>query len=703
MGVPAQFAAASVRMLIIGLDAAGRIVDHDQSAVALLNGAGGSLLGKEFASLISGPSQAESFGGHLDAVRAGREVTTVVKVGSARIGHADAVITLQPVSSSTDLAARAVVRIIPLGEGHFADPEVMRHALLEAPISQTGGGLDIDEVAPKLALAAVPHFCNAASLLVRQRLIADDDLVVAPPDGSLLLRRMAMETDDGDPRWSAGFPTGELLQYPAGSLHSQCIASREPVIETMVTAERGPRVARAWDERPVVAELLTGTSVLLLPLMAGRVVLGVLVCVRRSGFRCFDASDVPIGQEFAARAAVLIDNARRYSRERATALTLQRSLLPTGLSAPSCVEVRHRYLPASELAEVGGDWYEALALPGGRAAFTVGDVAGHGVRAAVTMGRLRAAIHTLARLELPPGEMLQHVDELMGELGVSEPHFATCVCTVFDAVTGMCELASAGHLPPLLAEPGTAGRYLDLPPAPPLGVGVGPAKTSLIEVADGSLLVLYTDGLVERRGCDIDVGLARLRDLFGPDATSRPLDDLCRAALAAADGGEQRDDVAILIARLRRLPAERHVWWTLSGDLHSVRRARSLAGLALRRWGLDRLIPDAELVISELVADAVPYTRGEIGLRLIVDGGLFCEVHDNSPVLPPRKTGTEDQDGQGLQVVSRVAARWGARRTSAGKVVWCELPVYAGSGAAQNLGGEPMASASPIVQRSGKT
>ena len=167
--------------------------------------------------------------------------------------------------------------------------------------------------------------------------------------------------------------------------------------------------------------------------------------------------------EFASRAAIFIDNARRYSRERATALTLQRSLLPTGLSAPSSVEVRHRYLPGSKLIEVGGDWYESIALPGGRVALVIGDVAGHGVHAAVTMGRLRTAIHTLAMLELPPAEALQQLDELMQELGEREPHFATCVYAIFDAVTGT--LRDGLGRPPAAAA-GPAGRHQPVPRRP---------------------------------------------------------------------------------------------------------------------------------------------------------------------------------------------------------------------------------------------
>jgi hypothetical protein len=355
---------------------------------------------------------------------------------------------------------------------------------------------------------------------------------------------------------------------------------------------------------------------------------------------------------------------------------LQRSLLPTGLSAPSSVEVRHRYLPGSKMIEVGGDWYESIALPGGRVALVVGDVAGHGVRAAVTMGRLRTAIHTLARLELPPGETLQQLDELMQELGVREPHFATCIYAIFDAVAGTCEVASAGHLPPLLVRPDGTNEFLDVSPAPPLGIGTGPTKSRTLDIDDGSLLVLYTDGLVEKRTADIDEGLTRLREIFGPGSAARPLEDLCKATLDGVYSDHQRDDIAVLIARLSRLPADQHVTWTLRAELTASRRARFLIGRPMRRWGLGELIPLAELVVSELVTNAVRYAQGPIGLRLVLEDGLVCEVFDDSAALPRlRYPGTEDERGRGLQVVSQLAQRWGARRTPSGKVVWCELPL----------------------------
>jgi len=418
-----------------------------------------------------------------------------------------------------------------------------------------------------------------------------------------------------------------------------------------------------------VAKLLSGVSMVVLPLIARGTMLGFFVCTRQVGFRRFDAYDVEIGMDFAGRAAVLIDNARRYSREHATALTLQRSMLPTGLSAPSSVEVRHRYLPGSKMIEVGGDWYESIALPGGRVALVVGDVAGHGVRAAVTMGRLRTAIHTLAMLELPP------------TLGEREPHFATCAYAVFDAVSGECEVAVAGHLPPLLVHPDGSNELLDVPPSPPLGIGDGEVESRQFKVEDGSLFVLYTDGLVENKGQDISDGLARLRGIFGPGSPTRPLEDLCKATLDGVYSDHQRDDIAVLIARLRRLPEDNYASWTLAPKLTSVREARSVLAEPMKRWDLEDLIPTTELLVSELVTNAVKYSRGEVTLRLVNERALVCEVLDSSGALPRlRQANSEDESGRGLQVVRQLSQRWGARRTATGKVVWCEQPLPGSAG-----------------------
>jgi serine phosphatase RsbU (regulator of sigma subunit) len=674
--VSALLSNTSARTLILGIDKVGRVRQHDRVAGDVLAQSPGTLIGTELASLLDGSDGAAvTLQGLIDSAISDRESTAMLSFRTASGATADAVVTVQPVrSDDPELAAQVILRLAPAAAERFLDPAVMRHIMLEGAVRRIGGALDIDQMAPELMSILVPHFCNAGGLLLLESLVGDDEFPAETPDGSHPVRRLAVAYDDDNGAWNAAFPTGEILYYPADTPYTKCMDTGAPVME-VVSNQNADLMAAAWTRRPV-AELLSGVSMLLLPLIARDVMLGFFVCVRRVGFRRFDAYDMEIGVEFAARAAIFMDNAQRYSRERATALTLQRAMLPTGLSAPSSVDVRHRYLPGSKLIEVGGDWYESIALPGGRVALVVGDVAGHGVRAAVTMGRLRTAIHTLAMLELPPAESLQQLNELMQELGVREPHFATCVYAVFDAVAGTCEVASAGHLPPLLVRPDGSNELLDVNPAPPLGVGTGPIQSRTLPVQDGSLLVLYTDGLVEKRTQDIDVGLNRLRDIFTPATVDLPLEDLCKATLAGVYADEQRDDIAVLIARLRRIPKENVAAWTLPAELTSARRARGLIRRPLRRWGLSDLQPVAELLVSELVTNAVRYAQGKVGLRLILEGGLVLEVMDDSAALPRlRHPDEDDERGRGLQVVSQVAQRWGARRSQSGKVVWCELPL----------------------------
>jgi len=676
--IAALLSSTSARTLTVGVDKTGRILQHDRAAGDVLSEARAPLLGVELGSIVTGSTYGNGLQALIDAACSDREGTAVLTIRTGNGHHADAVVTAQPVrSTDPNLVAQVILRIAPPSEERFLDPAVMRHALLDGAFSRTGLALDIDQMAPALANIIVPHFCNAADLLVLESLVGGDEFPGETYEGMHLVRRLAIAHDDDDQGWEAAFPTGELLSYPQDTPHLRCLESGKPILQDLANNSLADDLARALRRKPV-ADLLADTSLLLLPLIARGTTLGLFVCSRSKGYRRFDAYDTEIGMEFAARAAIFIDNARRYSRERATALTLQRSLLPTGLSAPSSVEVRHRYLPGSKMIEVGGDWYESIALPGGRVALVVGDVAGHGVRAAVTMGRLRTAIRTLAKLELPPAETLQQLDELMHELGVREPHFATCVYAVFDAISGYCEVASAGHLPPLLVAPDGASDFLDVSPAPPLGIGSGPIQTRMFKIKDGSLLVLYTDGLVERRASDIDEGLARLRETFGPGTASRPLEDLCKATLAGVYADHQRDDIAVLVARLRRLAPDQHVGWKLAPELTSARRARLLVRRRLRRWALAELTPTAELLASELVTNAVRYAQGAIALRLVREEALVIEVLDDSAALPRlRHAGEEEERGRGLQVVSQLAEHWGARRTHSGKVVWCQLPLRA--------------------------
>ncbi|MFI0453085.1 SpoIIE family protein phosphatase [Actinomadura sp. 6N118] len=655
------------------MDSSGKILQFDRNAAAVLAKNPDDLCGAPFGDMIVGGSDG-ALEGLLAAVAAGRETSAMVAIQAGEGTTHDAVITVHPMSGGDpDLSALAVIRVpVPLAD-RFLDPAVIRRALLDDSLPRIGATLDLDQLARGLMDILVPHFCNSGALLLLESLVAADESPDQSPDGTHVLRRMAISFDDDDQAWDAAFPTGEVLTYPADTPYAQCMDGGRPVLARLAD-EGAARIAEAW-RRPPVAELLKGASMLLLPIIADGATLGFFVCTRSVAHRPFDAYDIDIGMEFASRAARFIESARRYGRERATALTLQRSLLPTDLSAPVTVEVHHRYLPGGRLIEVGGDWYESIALPGGRVVLVVGDVAGHGVRAAVTMGRLRTAIHTLAGLDLPPAEALERLDLLMRTLGEREPHFATCAYVVYDAVSGRCEAASAGHLPPLMALPGGEATYLDVPPAPPLGVGEGPIVSREFTVEDGSLLVLYTDGLVENRSRDIDDGLARLRRTFSSGAAARPLEELCQAALDGVYDDQHRDDIAMLVARLRRIPADDHVTWELPADPAAARRARGLIRDQLERWGLGELADSATLLASELVTNAIRHADGRITLRLVREEGLVVEVFDGTDGRP-RIRRCEDgmaESGRGLHVVGRLARRWGVRRTGEGKAVWCEL------------------------------
>ncbi len=372
---------------------------------------------------------------------------------------------------------------------------------------------------------------------------------------------------------------------------------------------------------------------------------------------------------------------------------LQRSLLPQHVPAPPGVRVAYRYVPGSSGAEVGGDWFDVIPLAGGRVAFVVGDVMGHGLQAAATMGRLRTAVRTLAGLDLSPHDLLQRVGELADDLTPSpdEPLMATCVYAVYDPSTRRCCLARAGHLPPLLltAAPGGGrqARTVDIPSGAPLGVGGVDFESAEFEVEEGSVLVLYTDGLIENRGEAITDGVDRLRGLLStapaaPDSAARDdvsLEDACDtviSTLGATLSGHAADDVALLMAQLGGLPAGFSAAWTFPAEGHAVRHARATVRRALHEWGLSALEDEAVLLVSELVTNSLRYAHGPIGVRMVRGRSLLVEVSDPLPDPPrPQQAGEEDEGGRGLQLVARSSRRWGTRHGAMGKTVWFELPL----------------------------
>ncbi|MEK9519185.1 SpoIIE family protein phosphatase [Streptomyces sp. NPDC087908] len=575
-------------------------------------------------------------------------------------------------------------------------------ALLNEAGARIGNSLDLEATARELLDVAVPGFCDLASVDLYQGLLTGDE---APPGrwgnshdvgygGSAELRRVAFASavsdtplraderhgPDGGCRGTEPIQVGAVHRFP---FNSPCAgALRTGRLRTVSGAD---------------GELVQST--LVVPMVAHDTVVGLVQFSRTKGSESFGERDRALAVELAARAAVCIDNARLYRREHERALILQRSLLPPGDPEAAGLDIACRYLPGTAATEVGGDWFDVIELPGHRTALVIGDVMGRGLRAAVAMGELRTAVRTLAQLDLEPAEVLSHLDEIARGLGapigaqqsrghksrgpeLSEVYLATCVYAVYDPVTRRCTFANAGHLPPVLVEPGEEALLLDVPPGMPLGVGGEPFEEVEVELPEGALLALYTDGLVESRDHPLDEGLTAFRRALTDPA--RPLEDVCDRVLTSLETGHGEDDIALLMARIQGLPSEAVGDWRLPREPRSVGRARELARTQLKAWDLEPLVDTVELLVSELVTNALRYGEGEIRLRLLLDRSLVCEVWDAGLVQPRRRRAKDtDEGGRGLQLVGLLSSSWGSRRTPRGKTVWFELPLPDGEGAAE--------------------
>ncbi|MFE5591666.1 SpoIIE family protein phosphatase [Streptomyces sp. NPDC056549] len=576
-------------------------------------------------------------------------------------------------------------------------------ALLNEAGARIGNSLDLEATARELLDVAVPGFCDLASVDLFQGLLTGDE---APPG-----------------RWGNSHDVG----YGAGSAELRRVAFASAVSDTPLRTEEGHgpdsgccgpvpievgAVHRYPFNSPCAGALRTGRvrtvpgaegdlvqSTLVVPMVAHDTLVGLVQFSRAKGSEPFGERDRALAVELAARAAVCIDNARLYRREHERALILQRSLLPPGDPEAAGLDIACRYLPGTAATEVGGDWFDVIELPGHRTALVIGDVMGRGLRAAVAMGELRTAVRTLAQLDLEPAEVLSHLDEIARGLGapigaqqsrthknrgpeLSEVYLATCVYAVYDPVTRRCTFANAGHLPPVLVEPSEEALLLDVPPGMPLGVGGEPFEEVEVELPEGALLALYTDGLVESRDHPLDEGLqAFRRALTDPD---RPLEDVCDRVLTSLNTGHGEDDIALLMARIQGLPSEAVGDWRLPREPRSVGRARELARAQLAAWDLEALVDTVELLVSELVTNALRYGEGEIRLRLLRDRTLVCEVWDAGLVQPRRRRARDtDEGGRGLQLVGLLSSSWGSRRTPRGKTVWFELDLPDGEGAAE--------------------
>ncbi|MEV0599003.1 SpoIIE family protein phosphatase [Streptomyces sp. NPDC050315] len=545
-----------------------------------------------------------------------------------------------------------------------------------------GTTLDVVRTAEELTEVAVPRFADIVTV----------DLLEAVTEGG----EPAAHTDWRMRRLAAGGGHGDLPLYPVGDL-----VDFVPTTPQVASLESGRAMLQtdllrdsAWANQDAVQKqriLDYGAhSLVTAPLRARGVVMGMANFWRLGDSPPFEEEDLSFAEEVTARAAVCIDNARRYAREHAMAVTLQRSLLPRGLPEQDALDVAWRYLPAQ--AGVGGDWFDVIPLPGARVALVVGDVVGHGLHAAATMGRLRTAVHNFSSLDLPVDELLGHLDELVTRIDSEEDSEgargwegvtgATCLYAIYDSVSGVCTVATAGHPGPALMGPDGTITYPEVAPSPPLGLGGHPFEPTELRLTEGSSLVLFTDGLVEDRGRDIDDGLNMLAGAL-ERAAGRSPEEMCQAAVDAMVPERPSDDIALVVARTRLLAPTKVADWEVAPDPAEVGRLRAECGAQLAEWGLSDIVFSTELILSELITNAIRYGAPPVRLRLLRDRCLICEVADSSSTAPHlRRATSTDEGGRGLFLVAHLSQRWGTRYTPGGKVIWTEQQLSGASAAA---------------------
>ncbi|WP_328492394.1 SpoIIE family protein phosphatase [Streptomyces sp. NBC_00414] len=626
---------------------------------------------------IGGRPQNEELEGHmLRVLLTGRREDVQTYLGTAPQGRAQA--WLARMAPLTDAEGR--VRGISLSAHDFTEQYLARERLQlvnEASI-RIGSTLDVTRTAQELADVCVPSLADFVSV----DLVDPPDRGGEPHNGPVLapvsLRRAAHRSvNPGDPE--SVVKLGELDVYPAGSPQADSLVAGRPI----VAADAATTLSEWLDWDPVRADRVREHGVhstMSVPVQARGATLGVAVFTRFRRPDPFTADDVLLAEEVTARAAVCIDNARRFSRERETAIALQRSLLPRSLPRTAAVEAASRYLPAAR-AGVGGDWFDVIPLSGMRVAMVVGDVVGHGLQASATMGRLRTAVRTLADIDLAPDELLTHLDDLVvrlsaeaGSEGTTGEVGATCLYAVYDPVTRRCTLARAGHPPPVMLPPGGPPQEIDVPSGPPLGLGGLPFESTELRLAEGTVLALYTDGLVESRDRDLDESRALLSRALA--RTSGSLDETCHDILQSLlPPAGASDDVALLLARTKGLPTSQVATWEVPADPALVGPIRKQVVQQLDVWDVSEAAFTTELVVSELVTNAIRYGERPIRLRLIHNAStLIVEVSDSSHTAPHlRRAKTFDEGGRGLLLVAQLTQRWGSRHTTEGKTIWAEL------------------------------
>ncbi|MGW4658998.1 SpoIIE family protein phosphatase [Streptomyces sp. NPDC004279] len=563
-----------------------------------------------------------------------------------------------------------------------------RLAILGEASRRIGTTLDVMQTAQELADLAVPFLADYATVDLAESVpLGEEPLAhLGPQNGRIpVFRRAGLASiHPGTP--DSLFARGEPVFVSPTSPFTSVLRSGKSHFVPILDASSG-----TWLDHPgaVRAEKIRKHamhSLMVVPIHARGVVLGVAVFVRTEDPRPFEEDDLLLAEELVNWAALALDNARQYVRERSAALALQRLLHPHRPAGGSAADVAWCYLPTDSYHGIGGDWFDVIPLSGARVALVVGDVVGHGINAAAQMGQLRTVMHTLAEMDMPPDEVLSRLDEQAIRLTEAEADprhpdsttmAATCLYAVYDPITRTCTMARAGHPPPAVIDPHGHVTFPDLPTGAPLGLELVPFESVTLKLAEGSVLALYTDGLIEARGRDISAGMNRLRAVLARPAHT--LDDLCSSTVNTLRAKPPSDDVTLLLARTHSLSADQVASWQFPSDFAVISRARTLATRQLTRWGLEHLAESTELIVSELFTNAIVHGNGgcnsdrRVGLRLIRHEMLTCEVSDASHCHPLlRHLRTTDEHGRGLFLVTQLSHRWGTRHIPDGKVIWVD-------------------------------
>ncbi|MFF2937677.1 SpoIIE family protein phosphatase [Streptomyces mirabilis] len=548
-----------------------------------------------------------------------------------------------------------------------------RLALLDTVRTRVGHRLNVMHVCRELVEAVVPAFAGVADVEVIEDVVRGEDPPLVPVHGDVPLRRAAFQGR------IAGHPLGAVRPLPVGTPFSDVLSDLRP---RLVAIEEGSSWLAADPARADVIRRSGAHSLIVAPLALRGHALGVVSFYRHQQEDPFEEEDVALASAMCTHAALCIDNARQFMREWIIARTVQRRLLPHQPATHATVEISPLHLPAPE---GGGAWSDAIALPGARTALIVGDVAGQGIAAAITMGLLRTAIHTLAALDLQPDELLARLSDTAARLVTAratlppmdplnrEPLTAGCIIAIYDPVDLTCTIARAGLPEPVAVLPDGTSVSLPVPPGPQLAeTGNAPFPTTTVSLPEGSTLAMGTATLADA----VLAPSGPLRPLLD-GAGTRPLPDLRDDIAHALTGGHPTGESQILLARTKALPQDRILTLALPADPEAAPIARAAARRQLEAWGVDEETAfTTELIVSELVGNAVRYGAPPLRLRLVLERMLTCEVSDTAASAPQVKHArTIDETGRGLFIIASVAEQWGTRYQAQGKTVWAEQPV----------------------------